>query len=62
MPDESQNLESVARRYAALRPHLDERQRRLFLGALVTIAIAWGLTIVDPDKSSGAVLKPTGGE
>jgi len=28
-----QAAESVARRYAALRPHLDERQRRLLLGA-----------------------------
>ena len=33
MSNESQNLESVARKYAVLRPHLDERQRRLFLGA-----------------------------
>ena len=28
--------ESVARRYAVLRPHLDERQRRLFLGVEAT--------------------------
>ena len=33
MSDGTQPVESVARKYAVLRPHLDERQRRLFLGA-----------------------------
>ena len=33
MADGTQPVESVARRYLVLRPHLDERQRRLFLGA-----------------------------
>ena len=32
MADGGQVAESVARRYAVLRPHLDERQRRLLLG------------------------------
>ena len=32
MADGAQVAESVGRRYAALRPHLDERQRRLMLG------------------------------
>ena len=32
MPDSAQVAEAVARRYAVLRPHLDERQRRLLLG------------------------------
>jgi len=32
MADSAQVAESVARKYAALRPHLDERQRRLLLG------------------------------
>src|SRR5664279_3511829 len=33
MADGTHPVESVARRYLVLRPHLDERQRRLFLGA-----------------------------
>jgi hypothetical protein len=33
MADEAQVAEGVADRYEALRPHLDERQRRLLLGA-----------------------------
>ena len=33
MADGTQSVDSVARRYVVLRPHLDERQRRLFLGA-----------------------------
>jgi len=33
MSDGTQPVESVARKYVVLRPHLDERQRRLFLGA-----------------------------
>ena len=32
MADRAQVAESVARKYAVLRPHLDERQRRLLLG------------------------------
>src|SRR5712692_1483836 len=32
MSDSAQVAESVGRRYAILRPHLDERQRRLLLG------------------------------
>ena len=33
MAGDAQIGESVARRYAVLRPHLDERQRRLVLAA-----------------------------
>jgi hypothetical protein len=33
MADEAQVAEGVADKYEALRPHLDERQRRLLLGA-----------------------------
>ena len=33
MAEIGQVVEAVARRYALLRPHLDERQRRLYLGA-----------------------------
>jgi len=33
MADDGQVAEAVAHRYALLRPHLDERQRRLLLGA-----------------------------
>jgi hypothetical protein len=33
MADDMQVVECVARKYALLRPHLDERQRRLLLGA-----------------------------
>lgn len=36
MAGDVQFVESVARRYAVLRPHLDERQRRLLLGAEAT--------------------------
>jgi hypothetical protein len=32
MADSAQVAASVARKYAVLRPHLDERQRRLLLG------------------------------
>ncbi len=32
MADSAPGAESLARRYAVLRPHLDERQRRLLLG------------------------------
>ncbi len=33
MAEDAQGVESLARRYAVLRPHLDERQRRLLLGS-----------------------------
>ena len=33
MAEGAQGVESLARRYAVLRPHLDERQRRLLLGS-----------------------------
>jgi hypothetical protein len=33
MPESVQVVESLGRRYAVLRPHLDERQRRLLLGS-----------------------------
>jgi len=33
MAEGAQGMESLARRYAVLRPHLDERQRRLLLGS-----------------------------
>jgi hypothetical protein len=33
MADSAQVVESLARRFAVLRPHLDERQRRLLMGA-----------------------------
>lgn len=33
--------EAVARRYTVLRPHLDERQRRLLLGSEAT-GLGWG--------------------
>jgi len=33
MADSMRVAESVGRRYAVLRPHLDERQRRLMLGS-----------------------------
>ena len=36
MPEMAQAAESVARKYALLRPHLDERQRRLVLGLEAT--------------------------
>jgi len=33
MAEDAQGVESLARRYAVLRPHVDERQRRLLLGS-----------------------------
>ena len=33
MPESVELADSVGRRYEVLRPHLDERQRRLLLGA-----------------------------
>jgi hypothetical protein len=38
--------ESVARRYAVLRPHLDERQRRLMLAAEAAEPGRGGITVV----------------
>jgi transposase len=55
MAESGQAVESLARRYAVLRPHLDERQRRLLLGTeaaelgrggIKTVAVATG---VHPD-------------
>ncbi len=55
MAESGQVAESMARRYAVLRPHLDERQRRLLLGTeaaelgrggIKTVAVATG---VHPD-------------
>jgi DDE family transposase len=77
MAGDAQVGESVARRYAVLRPHLDERQRRLVLaaeaaelgrGGIAAVAAATG---VHPDKGmreleggaepSGRVRAPGGG-
>jgi len=61
MADSAQVAESVARKYAVLRPHLDERQRRLLLGleaqelgrgGIKTIAEATG---VHPDTIARGV-------
>jgi transposase len=41
MADGTQLAESVARKYSVLRPHLDERQRRLLLGAEAQ-DLGWG--------------------
>ena len=38
--------ESVARRYAVLRPHLDERQRRLMFAAEAADPGRGGITVV----------------
>src|SRR5690349_22880311 len=61
MASEGQPDESVARRYAALRPYLDERQRRLVLaaeavelgrGGIKAVALATG---VHPDTVAKGV-------
>ena len=66
MSDMAQIAESVARKYAVLRPHLDERQRRLVLGVeaddlgrggIKAIASATG---VHPDTVSRGVREVTG--
>jgi hypothetical protein len=46
MGDGGRSAESVARRYAALRGHLDERQRRLLLGAEASQLGRGGITLV----------------
>jgi hypothetical protein len=46
MADGEQVAESVARRYAVLRPHLDERQRRLLLGVEAAQLGRGGITAV----------------
>src|SRR3954447_10887614 len=67
MASEGQPDESVARRYAVLRPYLDERQRRLLLGAEVAelgrggikaVALATG---VHPDTVAKGVRELEGG-
>src|SRR4029453_4609789 len=46
MASDAQVGESVARRYAVLRPHLDERQRRLMLAAEAAELGRGGITVV----------------
>jgi transposase len=46
MSGDVQAAESAARKYAALRPHLDERQRRLLLGAEASELGRGGITAV----------------
>ena len=67
MASEGQPDESVTRRYAALRPYLDERQRRLLLGAeaaelgrggIKAVALATG---VHPDTVAKGVRELEGG-
>src|SRR6476469_8678130 len=67
MASEGQSDESVARRYAVLRPYLDERQRRLLLGAeaaelgrggIKAVALATG---VHPDTVAKGVRELEGG-
>ncbi len=67
MAGEGQSDMSVARRYAALRPYLDERQRRLVLGAeaaelgrggIKAVAVATG---VHPDTVAKGVREFEGG-
>lgn len=41
MAERAQLAEAVARRYSALRAHLDERQRRLLLGS-EAVELGWG--------------------
>jgi hypothetical protein len=67
MASDGQPGEAVARRYAALRPYLDERQRRLVLGAeaaelgrggIKTVALGTG---VHPDTVAKGVAELDGG-
>jgi hypothetical protein len=67
MASDGQSIESVARRYAVLRPYLDERQRRLVLaaeavelgrGGITAVAQATG---VHPDTVGKGVRELTGG-
>ena len=66
MSELAQVAESVARKYTVLRPHLDERQRRLVLGleafelgrgGIKAIATATG---VHPDTVARGVREVTG--
>src|SRR5689334_5863980 len=67
MASDAQGSDSVARRYAVLRPYLDERQRRLVLGAeaaelgrggIKAVAVATG---VHPDTVARGVRELEGG-
>src|SRR5919201_2483826 len=67
MASEGQSCESVARRYAVLRPYLDERQRRLVLAADATELGRGGIkavaqaTGVHPDTVAKGVRELEGG-
>ena len=52
MAEGAQGVESLARRYAVLRPHLDERQRRLLLGSEAVELGRGGVRVVA--EASGA--------
>ena len=66
MSDGTQPVESVARKYVVLRPHLDERQRRLFLGAEARefgrggIKLVAAATGVHPDTIASGVRELAG--
>ena len=72
MASEGQPDESVARRYAVLRPYLDERQRRLLLGAeaaelgrggIKAVALATGVhpdTVAKGARELGGGVEPAG--
>ena len=66
MADGTQPAESVARKYSVLRAHLDERQRRLFLGAEAQefgrggIKVVAAATGVHPDTIARGVRELTG--
>ena len=67
MASDAQVGESVARRYAVLRPHLDERQRRLVLAAEAAELGRGGITVVaqatgvHPDTIAKGVRELDGG-
>ena len=67
MASDAQAGESVARRYAVLRPHLDERQRRLVLAAEAAELGRGGITVVaaatgvHPDTVAKGVRELEGG-
>ena len=66
MAESAQIAEAVARRYGVLRPHLDERQRRLLLGSEATELGRGGITAVaqatgvHPDTVARGVREITG--
>jgi len=66
MAENAQIAEAVARRYGVLRPHLDERQRRLLLGSEATELGRGGITAVaqatgvHPDTVARGVREITG--